>query len=294
MKLALGTVQFGLNYGITNKRGKTTISEVKEIINYAQEYNIKMLDTSPAYGDSEKILGDNIDLNHFQVITKLKYINQQKITAGEISFLQETFEKSLEQLRSRSVYGVLIHNTEDIFKENNELLYEFLMKLKKNRKVRKIGISVYSIDQIEKILSMPYSFDIIQLPVNVFDQRLLKSDILKRIKLRGIEIHARSIFLQGVLLNDPALLPEKFNDDLLTIERYFADIKQSNFSKVEAALHFVQGIKEIDYIVVGVNDFEQLQEITDAYERNLDRGAASIVYENYVITNEEVIDPRNW
>ena len=259
-KLALGTVQFGLDYGITNSTGKVQIREVASILEYAKEKNINVLDTASGYGNSEEVLG-KIGINHFQIVTKTTSIN------NGIDKVIESFYQSLKNLNQQKIDGLLIHNTEEVKNEKFDVFFKELTRLKQQGLIDKIGFSTYTPEQIDFLLEN-FDFDLIQVPFNVFDTRLLQGGQLKRLKNKGIEIHARSVFLQGILLdfND---LPSYF----LTWENQFnvyqEIVKKSGLSKLEYALNFVLDIKELDKILVGVYNVEQLQEIITASQKKI-------------------------
>lgn len=291
MRLAIGTVQFGINYGVTNQIGQTSAVEVQKILDYAKNQNILVLDTSPAYGESEKVLGkQNID--YFNVITKTAYISSEIIEEEDIIEIERVFRRSLCLLGADYIYGLFVHNAGDLTKVGSEKLYAKLVEFKKNGLVKKIGVSVYDRFEIEEIFDK-YSFDIIQLPMNVLDQRLDDGQVLTKLKGQGVEIYARSIFLQGVLLNETTELPNQFKKSHI-LKQYFSDIKKSGMSKIEGALKYLYEIKEIDYAVIGINDLEQLKEIQQAFNFiQLDR-EKRIDFKAYSIDDEEIIDPRKW
>lgn len=260
MKLALGTVQFGLDYGISNTEGMTSFDEILKLLDLAKKNGINTLDTAKEYGSSEEILGNCA--NGFEIVTKI----QNPID----------FEQSLKKLKRDKLYGLLFHNADVLFK-NPEYLKEF-EKLKKENKVEKIGVSVYYSEQIDIILEN-YNIDLIQLPINILDQRLLQSSHLKKLKDKNIEIHVRSIFLQGLLLmkNPP--------DYFKPIKPILDKINQNK----ELILGFVKNIDEIDKIVIGVNDSRQLQENIEAYNKDVD-----IDFSKFSINDTKFIDPSNW
>ena len=259
-KLALGTVQFGLDYGITNNTGKAQIREVASILDYAKKKNINVLDTASGYGNSEEVLG-NIGINHFQIVTKTTSIN------NGIDKVIESFYQSLKNLNQQKIDGLLIHNIEEVKNEQFDVLFQELTGLKQQGLIDKIGFSIYTPEETDFLLQN-FDFDLIQVPFNVFDTRLLQGGQLQRLKNKGIEIHARSVFLQGILLdfND---LPSYF----LTWENQFnvyqEIVKKSGLSKLEYALNFVLDIKELDKILVGVYNVEQLQEIFTASQKKI-------------------------
>ncbi len=148
MKLIIGTVLFGLSYGI-NKTTKISFKETTKILNTAQKNNIELLDSAPLYGNSEKIIGKQNN-SQFKIVTKTPHLNTKEITKKELSILTDTFKNSLKNLNQKNIYGLLIHNTDDLFSKNGYLLLETLQQLKKEKLVEKIGVSVYTPKQIKK------------------------------------------------------------------------------------------------------------------------------------------------
>ncbi|QED49196.1 aldo/keto reductase [Cytobacillus dafuensis] len=289
MKLSLGTVQFGLNYGITNHSGMTPAEEVKEILDYAKENSINHLDTAPSYGNSEQVIGNLI--NHdFIINTKTPHFNSCEIGEQDIDVLENTFFQSLKNLKQTCLEGIYIHNIHDMRKKNAEKLFQKLESLKKQGYVRKIGFSVYDGEDIGFLLKY-YDFDLVQIPINIFDQRFLVNNYLVELKNRKIEIHARSIFLQGILLSQIKELPPHFTNNTAIFKKYENFLKENQLTKLDGAIHFVNNIKEIDYMIVGVNHVQQLKEILESYNKK-------IVIEDDVhllsINNPDLIDPRRW
>lgn len=291
MNLSLGTVQFGTDYGITNQSGQTPFEEVARILQFAKG-KINILDTAPGYGTSEKVLGENRILD-FNIVTKTPHIKSETIGLQELEKVENCFFQSLESLKIPSVYGLLIHNPNDMFKEGSDKLFKKISDLKQKGFVKKIGVSVYTQSDIEG-LCKKYNFDIVQVPLNVLDQRLVKSGTLKNLKERGIEIHARSIFLQGILLNDISVLDNRFTDIVPILKDYFSELKINEINKVEGALSFINSLKEIDQVIIGVNNLEQLKEIYHSYLKIKSNSNINIDFSKYVCERENIIDPRKW
>ena len=266
-KLVLGTVQFGLNYGITNQSGQAKISDVREILDFAKESGIDTLDTASGYGNCEQVLGE-LGINDFNVITKTTTLKDS------IWKVIEDFRASLEDLGQKQVEGLLIHNISDV--ENNQFndLFIKLNKLKQEGFIKKIGFSTYTPGQIDFLLAN-FDFDLIQIPFNVFDTRLIEGGQLNSLKKNDIEIHARSVFLQGLML-DFDNLPDYFLQWKEEFEAYQALVKESDLSLLEYSLNFVLGIQEIDKVLVGVNNVSQLKEIFQAAKKQHGQGAYSI------------------
>ena len=193
MKIIIGSAKFGFKYGLNKK--KITKLEINLIEKILKKNSLQKFDTAMSYGESEKIIG-NFNIKK-KVITKIKL--PKKKPKNLKFWFKKKLENSLKKLKSKYIYGLLIHDTSDILGKNRDFL-NILLDYKKKNFISKLGVSVYEIGEIKKILKF-WKPDIIQIPLNVFDQRFLKNDFLKKIKRSGIEIHARSCFLQGILLN---------------------------------------------------------------------------------------------
>ena len=176
-EIALGTVQFGMHYGINNQLGKTNKNEVKDILEYAWKSGIYMLDTASSYGNSEEVLGGVID-NDWKIITKVPSLKSNTIGSKQINKILDSFKHSLSKLNQESVYGLLIHNCNNIFLPGGERLIEAIHQLKEDGFIKKIGVSLYDGEQINNLLSN-YSVDLVQIPVNILDQRLIDGGELK-------------------------------------------------------------------------------------------------------------------
>lgn len=292
MKLALGTVQFGLDYGVSTANGKTPYDEVEKILEFAELMELEVLDTAIDYGESEEVLGKAMSKNScFKIITKVPGTNKEIINIEDIQKLENDLKNSLKKLKVKSLYGVMIHNVADVFKQNGNLLYEKLVDMKEKGLIKKIGFSVYDVKEINKIIDT-YNFDIIQLPINVLDQRIIKSGYLKVLKKLGVDIYVRSVFLQGLLLMNHENLPIKFNTIKPKLMDYQQLLKNHNMSLVDGALDFIKNVKEIDYVVVGVNNLNQLNDLKESFDKRND--FIDIDYTSFASDNLEIIDPRHW
>ena len=284
MKLCLGTAQFGLNYGINNKQGKISSVEAEKILNHAYTNGIKSLDTASAYGESEMILGritGGID-KKFNIITKYS-INQQLRPFVLI-------DKSLKGLRTKNVYGYLFHNY-SIFREHPDYI-EDMLKIKECGKASKIGFSLYYPEEAEYILQNHIPCDIVQVPYNIFDQRFGK--IFPALKARNIEIHIRSIFLQGLFFIHPDKLDGQFADirHLLHELSDLAEKKQISMSAL--CLEFANSNEYIDKIIVGVDSLDNLKENIRNYNKLSDTSMGYQQFGYFSITAENIILPFKW
>jgi len=278
MKLALGTVQFGLDYGITNHGGQVAIDEVKDILDYAKTNNIDTLDTAARYGNSEQILGE-VGVNSYRIITKTTPLK------NGVDGVIKGFYQSLDNLNIGQVDGLLIHNIDDVKDRRFGDLFHKLNELKEKGLINKIGFSTYTPDQVDFLLEN-FDFDLIQVPFNVFDTRLIEGGQLQALKKKNIEIHARSIFLQGVLL-DFDNLSNYFSRWKKQFDEYQGTVEKSGLSLLEYALNFTLNVQEIDKILVGVNSKKQLEEVVWSI-KNKDRLDA------HSIGDVDLLNPSLW
>ena len=277
-KLVLGTVQFGLDYGVTNQLGQVPKKNIRKILDFAKENGINSLDTAPAYGDSEKILGE-IGVEDFDIISKTNSLNDG------VNLVESKFQISLEKLGKKQLEGLLVHNINDIKNIHFDELYKMMFRLKKEGLVKKIGFSAYTPDQVDFLLAN-VDFDLIQLPFNVFDTRLIEGGQLKLLKTNNVEIHARTVFLQGVLL-DFNSLSEYFIEWKDQFIDYQSMVRESGLSLLEYSLQFVMNMPEIDKVLVGVNSINQLKEIILAASTKNNVKA-------YPINDLSLVNPALW
>jgi len=255
-KIALGTVQFGLDYGISNVSGQVSFEEVGKILKLAKESSIDTLDTATSYGNSEKVLG-SAGVNDFKIVTKTAPLH-----LGADNVLP-SFHQSLKDLNVTNVDGLLIHNIDDIKDKQFDTLYKALEKLKQDKLINKIGFSTYTPNQVDFLLEN-FDFDLIQVPFNVFDARLVDGGQLQSLKNKKIETHARSIFLQGLLLTPPHKRPKFFSKWSNLFKKWDLWLKSNNISGLEASLNFALSEILIDKIVIGVDSNAHLIEVISA------------------------------
>lgn len=290
MKIALGTVQFGVDYGISNREGKTPQTEVAAILAFAESRGVSVIDTAVLYGDSETVLGQSMPTDaNFRIVTKTPQFSRQALDVSDAQYLEDTLFASLSRLGKTSIYGLLVHRADDLLLPGGEVLVDRLLKLKQNGLVSKVGVSIYSDRQIDQVLER-FPIDLIQLPINVLDQRLLQSGHLQKLKHADVEIHARSAFLQGLLLMAQRDVPEYFAGIRKHLESYHRFIKEQGLTLLQAALGFVTSIPEIDQVICGANNARQFREICEAAQAKVDFRAFS----DFAITDETIVNPARW
>ncbi len=290
MKLGLGTVQFGMPYGIAHRGEAISSAELAATLRRATESGIDCLDTAPAYGDSEARLGSALaDSRVFNIVTKTPVFSRGEIGLAEADLTRASLSQSLEKLRRRHVYGLLVHNADDLLKPGGRHLVQVMQDMKSEGLVLKIGISVYTAQQIDRALEF-FQPDIVQLPLNVFDQRLLESGHVARLKSCGTEIHARSIFLQGLLLMAPDTVPDYFSPLQENLSNYRELLRTRSMKPIQGALAFVRQIAGVDYAVVGAQSTGELEEIYAAAQTPFD----GLDFSRLAVTDENMIVPSRW
>ncbi len=280
--LALGTAQFGLDYGINNKRGRIPKDEVFAILQYAWEKGVRVLDTAFAYKDSEKVIGEFIQKHkkNFKVVSKLPWEYEKDVQKG--------FEMSLKNLQLKKIYGYLVHHFKSFTDDKN--IWETFKRLKEEGKVEKIGFSLYKTEDLEYLLEQNIAFDIAQVPLSVLDQRFVP--FLSRLKEKSIEVHVRSVFLQGLVFKTPNELTGRFKkikDKAASLRSLAAE---HGIPLPAICLNFVLDRPDVDEAIIGIDSLKNLEENVQAMKfrvKDLLPRLAGLKEED-----ENIILPTNW
>ncbi|MAJ23603.1 MAG: aldo/keto reductase [Candidatus Pelagibacter sp.] len=285
MKLALGTVQFGLPYGISNQSGQVSQEEVKAILSEARLNYIDTLDTAITYGESETCLGE-VGIDGFNVITKLPAFpeNIQSIN----SWVNEQIKTSLKRLNTSKLYAILLHRPDQLLTSKGDILWQSLEKLKKDGVVNKIGVSISDPSELGN-LTKSFSIDLVQTPFNLVDQRLVLSGWLEKLYASGVEVHTRSAFLQGLLLMPITAIPKKFKYWSPLLNTWHDWLLDNDISAAEACIGFIQAHSQIDKMVVGVQSKQQLKQLIQA-----EKNQANQVWPDINCSDKDLINPANW
>ena len=285
MKIALGTANFGQKYGLAGKIIKSD-KKVKKIIQFANNLKIKFIDTSSNYGSSEALLGNN-NLKNFKIITKLKISNDEKKSNNLENIVFNKVEESLLKLNIKKLYAILLHESNDLKSNKRHKLIKVLKKLKKRNLVSKIGISIYNPKELNFIWPF-WKPDIVQCPFNILDRRIYESGWLKKLKKNKTEIHVRSIFLQGLLLQNEKSMPRKFKKWKNIFKKWDNYCKKENISKIQGCINFIKSFKKISFVIIGFEDIKQVKNIISYFEN--DRKS----YTTIACNDIRLIDPRLW
>ena len=283
MKLVIGSAQLGMNYGLFNNK-KIDDKEFKKIEKLVLKSKINFIDTAISYGDSENIIGSS-KLKNLHIITKIKLPSKKNIQVRD--WVLKEISKSLYKLKIKKIYGVLIHDYKDLLGKYGKDYLLSLQELQKKKIIKKIGISIYDSHEIKKIWKF-WKPDLIQVPFNPLDNRILDSgwvDVFRKFK---VKIFVRSVFLQGLLINeDNSFIVNK--NYLILLNKFKNWCYKNNISLLQGCIHFVKQFKKIDYLVVGFNNYNQLKEIIDVFKKK-----QIIIPKKFSTNKKNLIDPRKW
>lgn len=281
-KIVLGTVQFGVNYGINNTSGQVSLDEVCKILKIAKGQGIQTLDTSSAYGSSEIVLGKALkeSSTQFNIVSKYPRCEES---------VRSTFEKSIINIRVDNLYGYLVHHFE--FYQEKPEIFDEMTALQDEGKIKKVGFSLYNVEQLQYLLDKGVKFDILQFPYNIFDKQF--EPFMPKLVEMGVEIHTRSAFLQGLLFKDTNTLPEKLKPLKKNLDDLHCYCDNKGLTVEQLALGYVIANPNVKGALIGVDNHEQL-------EANLKVASVKLSQEdidyisNIDIKEKILLNPVNW
>ena len=284
MKIALGTAQFGLDYGVSNVAGRVSAEEVARILGTAHSAGVRVLDTAWAYGDAERVLGELRAAERFEIITKTAPLDE-----GGPRSVAARVRESFARLGGVPIHGLLAHHAGDLLGAEGPQIAAMMRGFRTGGEVERIGVSAYTGQDLFAALEVLGDVDFVQVPTNVLDQRFVTSGAFAKLKARNVEVHIRSAFLQGLLLMDPEDAPEYFEPirGHLAVWRSFCEARE--LSPLAASLGFVTGLAEVDQVVVGVESAEQLTQVLSAAAP-----LGSTDYAGLALNDQAFIDPSRW
>ena len=285
-RLALGTVQFGLPYGIANQAGQVSREEVATSLDHAWTVGFDTLDTANVYGDSEQRLGE-IGVSKWRVVSKLPALLPE--TCENVAgWAQESVIASLERLKISRLQGLLVHRSQQLLGRHGDALIAALDILKSQGLVEKIGVSIYGPEELDAIWPR-FRPDLVQAPFSVVDRRLLTSGWLSRLHGAGTEVHVRSVFLQGLLLMEPARRPSTFNRWQALWRQWDQWLVDYSLTPLQACLGFPVSQPEISRLVIGVDNLKQLDEVLLAAKHCGIPPPTELSCEDH-----DLVDPSRW
>lgn len=291
MRLGLGTVQFGLPYGATNRRDSPDDASVRAILVAARDGGIKLIDTAASYGASETVLGRNLPPNWLpEIVTKTPVFTGESDGARAARALESAARTSAARLGGRPIYGLLVHHGRDLAGPVGSAVVRALEALKGEGFVRKIGVSVYDDAEIDAVLKR-FRPDIVQLPVSLADRQLVASGHIARLADLGVEIHARSVFLQGTLLAPARSLPAFFDPLRPLIDSLESAAERCRVERAAICLAFIAQTPGIAAAIVGVTTRDELIALVAA-----NKAAASLElgWADFPTVGKKILDPSGW
>lgn len=278
-KILLGSAQFGLSYGLMNKYGQVHFEEVETILCIAYNSGIRSIDTSGDYGNSELVIGTILKKNpelQFEVFSK-----------NASDDIQLSFNESVSRLNS--IYGYSIHYFDTY--RNNHYVWDIMGELKDSGKVKKIGFSIYTTEELEYLLLNCSGIDMIQLPASILDRRFFP--YFNELIDKKIEIHIRSVFLQGVYFKDPDTLPGKLSSlkkPLREIQRYCT---RKGIRIEDFALNYILSRPQVSKVLMGIHSCDQLEANIASLSNSIDEEDLSFV-DSLIVSEQNILNPSNW
>lgn len=296
-RLALGTVQFGMDYGISNRTGQPSKKEIQDILSLAFEAGVNLLDTAYAYGDSEEIIGEMLNLyqqgDKVVVVTKLKSLDNDLPLSTLQAEIKESIYTSLRRLRLESIPIFLLHKPEHLTAYGGAIV-EQLLRLREQGIIRHIGVSIYTPQEADIVASMD-AIEAVQIPLNVLDQRLIRSGFLSLAKSRNIAVFVRSVFLQGLILMDSSDVPEQLKAVLPFKKELYEMYIRSGRTVAEIALKFCLGQQGVTSVLVGIDNAAQMKQNISLFATDpLDSELESEILERFTSVPEYIINPSVW
>lgn len=289
MKLALGTVQFGLDYGIANRRGRVPADEVALVLQMARAAGVDTLDTAMAYGESEAVLGQT-GVHGFRVITKVGAMPQEIATSNAAAaWLRSEVASSCAKLGKSGVDGLLLHRPEQLLGEAGAWLANALQLVRDEGLARKIGFSVYSPQSLAALCQV-LEPDLVQAPLSLVDQRLITSGWLDRLASHGAEVHVRSVFLQGVLLQRAEDLPGQFVAWNPLWQRWQQWLSDTRSDALSSCINFAISQAGVSRVVVGVDSAAQFKQVVESAQT----GGNHLPWPALACEDERLINPSLW
>tara|TARA_R110000787_G_scaffold63679_3_gene143363 strand:- start:99246 stop:100172 length:927 start_codon:yes stop_codon:yes gene_type:complete len=289
MKLGLGTVQFGRDYGVSNATGQVADAEVRAILARAQAAGIAVLDTAAGYGAAETVLGRTAtDWPDQSIVTKTCVLRDMGAGMDPARAVQETFAGSLKRLGRPSVYALMAHLADELLSSDGDAMWAAMASIKAGGGAQKIGASCYTPDEAQALLDR-YPIEILQLPMNIFDQRMVASGMLDACYAKGVEVHVRSAFLQGLILMDPDALPDGFASAQASLRALRRAANEAGVSPLALALRFVLNQPAVARVIVGVTSVRELNEILAAADTE-----CAVDFAALAVDQISLITPSMW
>lgn len=296
MDLCLGTVQFGMDYGVRGKK-KPHLSDSLKMIDYALHNGIRMVDTANAYGEAEDVVGTYMKSNQaarsdIRLVSKFRPNLLDGVSAEQYyPVMKENLECSLQRLHTDYLDGYLLHSARYVY---NDAIIDALVRLQKEGYVKKIGVSVYEVDEAKRGISRG-NLDFLQLPFSVLDQRMLHDGVFELAEKHNFQLHSRSAFIQGLVLMEPMEVPSFLRERAAPIlEKVDMVCRVAGVTRVQLALGFVKQQSAISHLVFGVRNLDQLREDISVFQQELPTGVIEELEAQFSNIDADIVMPSLW
>lgn len=290
-RLALGTVQFGLDYGITNAHGRLAGEAARSLLGLAWDHGVRTLDTAQAYGRSEAELGQAFATQPgraWRIVTKTLPLRVPQVGPGQVADVDAAFQRSLQLLAPARVDTLLVHHADDLLVPGGERLHAWLRQQQADGRAARIGASVYDAEQVDRLLQR-YRLDVVQLPASIADQRLVRDGSVARLAAADVEVHVRSLYLQGLLLASPETLAARFPGQAAWARRFHAECARRGVTPLQACLAFFRAEPGFRVAVLGAAAPDEFAATLAAWE-----GTPAMDWSGWAVDNPGFTDPRQW
>lgn len=292
-RLGLGTVQFGLPYGLVDGPRQIAPRDVHAVLARAWERGIDMLDTAPAYGEAEAVIAAQWPRGaRFAVVSKTQRIGRERVTGDDVAAVAARAKQSVERMPVEGLHALLVHEANDLLVPGGERLFDALLPLRRDGRVRRLGVSVYHPDMLEAVMAR-YPIEAVQLPFNALDQRFGRTGMIARLAAAGVEVHVRSVFMQGFLLAEPSQVPAALRRVAPLTSEFRASAAAVGLDAATAALLLASRQPGISRILLGVDGLASLEANLDSYARAC-AWTGTLDFTRFAIEDRDVVDPRRW
>lgn len=295
MELCLGTVQFGMDYGIAGQK-KPSLKEAVNMLDYATQNGIMAIDTANAYGMAEEVVGEflgkkTIPRSELFIISKLKpNLLDEADKSCYYDVMKSNLVSTLRRLNTDYLDSYLLHSARYIFDDE---IIETLSRFQREGYARHVGVSVYEPKEAKKCIERE-NVDFMQLPFSIFDQRMRKEGVFQMEVANQMQIHSRSAFIQGLILMQEKDVPGFLGKAKPIIRKIDELCKKFGISRIALAMGFVKQQKNISHLVFGVDNLAQLKEDIECFENNISAEMIEEIGRQFEDVEADIVMPSLW
>ena len=295
MELCLGTVQFGMDYGIKGQK-QPSVEKAVEMLDFATQNGINTIDTANAYGTAEDVVGTFLDKktigrDKLFIISKFRPNLLDDVKSDEYyKVMRGNLENTLSRLHTDYLDSYLLHSARYIY---NDEIIETLNRMKADGLVKRVGVSVYEPEEAKKCIERP-NVEFMQLPFSIFDQRMEKAGVFKEAEKDSIQIHSRSSFIQGLILMEEDEVPPFLAKAKPIVGKISLLCERHGLSRISLAMNYVKYQSRISHLVFGVDNLAQLKEDIDTFKEDISRDIIEDIAKEFTDIEADVVMPSLW